>query len=325
MCALLCGACCFLLFMLTEHRPSEGGEKAPPPETGPGWGEAPLLWQSPSPAPAGPGSPAWGGRLLHTVTPEAAQGVFPAGGEDVHASRWESPRRACGACGYRGRAQHAGTDGGPPAELTVFLPTGRGEARQHRGEAPPDGGAVGGEEPGTAAGTCPSRKAARRALLEHRAQVGGGGASFPASPHPDAGPLLDSVRCSVSGLLRELSAGGGTHHMNSVMSALVAGEESGAPWAVLPGCGDPTSRCSDELVSGTAPRAGGISQVPLHQTGGAGWGPLKLRGRRIILEDQSARLGHDIEVPNSGHGPDLHPKILKYRSRHKGIGQDGYS
>lgn len=86
---------------------------------------------------------------------------------------------------------------------------------------------------------CLSRKATCRALLEHRAPAGAGGASFPASPHPDAGPLLDSIGCRVSGLLCELSAGGCICHVDKVMSALVVGEETGAPGAVLPGCRDP--------------------------------------------------------------------------------------
>lgn len=80
-------------------------------------------------------------------------------------------------------AQHVARMG-PPVGLTLSLPTGRGEARQHRGEAPADGGTVGGEEPGTAAGTCLGTRAARRALL------GEGAPCFPLLPTQTLVPFM---------------------------------------------------------------------------------------------------------------------------------------
>lgn len=67
----------------------------------------------------------------------------------------------------------------------------------------------------------------------------GGGTLFPASPHPDTVPLLDSIRCRVCGLLCQLSAGGCTPLTDHVTSALVAGDKTGAPGQCCWGAGTP--------------------------------------------------------------------------------------
>lgn len=136
----------------------------------------------------------------------------------------------------------------------------------------PDGGAAGGEEPGAAAGTWPSRHLSAPALRGAWGQPGGGRLSSPLSLTLSPSPLCCAhLPC---GRICALSADRGTCHTGNIMSPW----EQERTWclrAVLPGAdGSPRPRrlpAALTCLSGIAPRTSGTDLwAPLKHTEVAG-------------------------------------------------------